>query len=397
MANSASCNSLPAYDSNSSSNRNSVISDTYEVPQNDDDDNAVDNSETKEEKDTVTINIVKNGENEINVLSQQNNNSKTATTNNKEESSTKNNTREETENLKNTAESLQNNLDKKEQGKENQDIKTLNIKECEPSSPEGDSKKLTQTESGEFVNVISECNGCESSVKEDTSPDDGSIDLKTINSACDENNVDASPNEPAPEGNQELAEGEEQGNGDADVNSESRKPDPVRDICDIPVKLADLGNACWTYHHFTEDIQTRQYRCLEVLIGAGYGAPADIWSTACMAFELATGDYLFEPHSGDGYSRDEDHLAHIIELLGPIPRHIALAGKYSREFFNRRGELRNILKLKPWGLFEVLVEKYEWDPEEAQGFSDFLVPMLEFDPEKRVTAGVALQHPWLNS
>ena len=36
------------------------------------------------------------------------------------------------------------------------------------------------------------------------------------------------------------------------------------------------------YHHFTEDIQTRQYRCLEVLIGAGYGTPADIWSTACM-------------------------------------------------------------------------------------------------------------------
>ena len=58
------------------------------------------------------------------------------------------------------------------------------------------------------------------------------------------------------------------------------------------------------------------------------------------AFELATGDYLFEPHSGEGYSRDEDHLAHIIELLGPIPRHLALAGKYSREFFNRRGKVK---------------------------------------------------------
>jgi len=55
------------------------------------------------------------------------------------------------------------------------------------------------------------------------------------------------------------------------------------------------------------------------------------------AFELATGDYLFEPHSGEDYSRDEDHLAHITELLGPIPRNIAMSGKYSREFFNKRG------------------------------------------------------------
>lgn len=36
------------------------------------------------------------------------------------------------------------------------------------------------------------------------------------------------------------------------------------------------------HHHFTEEIQTRQYRSLEVLIGAGYGPAADIWSTACM-------------------------------------------------------------------------------------------------------------------
>lgn len=57
-----------------------------------------------------------------------------------------------------------------------------------------------------------------------------------------------------------------------------------------------------------------------------------------MAFELATGDYLFEPHSGEDYSRDEDHIAHIIELLGPIPIEIAHSGRYSREFFNKRGD-----------------------------------------------------------
>ena len=81
----------------------------------------------------------------------------------------------------------------------------------------------------------------------------------------------------------------------------------------IQIKIADLGNACWTTHHFTEDIQTRQYRSLEVIIGAGYDTSADIWSLACMAFELATGDYLFEPHSGDYYTRDEDHIARIFQ------------------------------------------------------------------------------------
>ncbi|XP_074124517.1 SRSF protein kinase 2 isoform X6 [Sminthopsis crassicaudata] len=196
----------------------------------------------------------------------------------------------------------------------------------------------------------------------------------------------------------------------------------------IRVKIADLGNACWVHKHFTEDIQTRQYRSIEVLIGAGYSTPADIWSTACMAFELATGDYLFEPHSGEDYSRDEDHIAHIIELLGSIPRHFALSGKYSREFFNRRdhialiiellgkiprkyamlgkyskefftkkGELRHITKLKPWSLFDVLVEKYGWPHEDAAQFTDFLIPMLEMVPEKRASAGECLRHTWLNS
>uniref|UniRef100_A0A3B5MVY9 non-specific serine/threonine protein kinase n=1 Tax=Xiphophorus couchianus TaxID=32473 RepID=A0A3B5MVY9_9TELE len=174
-------------------------------------------------------------------------------------------------------------------------------------------------------------------------------------------------------------------------------PLDARNADSIRVKIADLGNACWVHKHFTEDIQTRQYRSIEVLIGAGYGTPADIWSTACMAFELATGDYLFEPHSGEDYSRDEDHIAHIIELLGCIPRHFALSGKYSREFFNRRGELRHITKLKPWSLFDVLVEKYGWSHEDAGHFTQFLLPMLEMVPEKRASAGECLNHPWLSS
>jgi len=180
-------------------------------------------------------------------------------------------------------------------------------------------------------------------------------------------------------------------------SDQSKKPDPCTEVVpDLTVKIADLGNACWVHHHFTEDIQTRQYRSLEVLLGAGYGPPADIWSTACMAFELATGDYLFEPHSGEDYSRDEDHLAHIIELAGPIPRNIAMSGKYSKEYFRKTGELRHITKLKPWPLYDVLTEKYEWDPKRAKDFSDWLMPMLAFDPTERASAMDCILHPFLS-
>ena len=50
----------------------------------------------------------------------------------------------------------------------------------------------------------------------------------------------------------------------------------------ITVKIADLGNACWVDHHFTNDIQTRQYRCPEIILGTRWNESVDIWSAACL-------------------------------------------------------------------------------------------------------------------
>jgi serine/threonine-protein kinase SRPK1 len=56
-----------------------------------------------------------------------------------------------------------------------------------------------------------------------------------------------------------------------------------------------------------------------------------------------------------------------------------------------------ILGLKPWGLVEVLTEKYEWPVEQANEFASFLKPMLEYDPAKRATAAECLKHVWIES
>ncbi|KKK26969.1 serine protein [Aspergillus rambellii] len=156
--------------------------------------------------------------------------------------------------------------------------------------------------------------------------------------------------------------------------------------CDIiSVKIADLGNACWVGHHFTNDIQTRQYRSPEVILGSKWGASTDIWSMACMVFELITGDYLFDPQSGTRYGKDDDHIAQVIELLGPFPKSLCLSGRWSQEIFNRKGELRNIHRLRHWSLPDVLREKYHFSLSEGMAVSDFLLPMLEVLPEKRAT------------
>lgn len=87
----------------------------------------------------------------------------------------------------------------------------------------------------------------------------------------------------------------------------------------VKLKICDLGNGCWTHHHFSTEIQTRQYRSPEVIIGSKYNETADLWSLACMLFEVATGDFLFEPRSGKNYGKDDDHLAQMMELLGRMP------------------------------------------------------------------------------
>ena len=63
-----------------------------------------------------------------------------------------------------------------------------------------------------------------------------------------------------------------------------------QDLQTIKVKIIDVGNACWVSEHFTNDLQTRQYRSPEVILGAPWGASADVWSMSCMVILLEAED-----------------------------------------------------------------------------------------------------------
>ncbi|KAF5737503.1 Protein kinase dsk1 [Tripterygium wilfordii] len=233
-------------------------------------------------------------------------------------------------------------------------------------------------------------------VEAEEDPESSSAAGSALNVKLNVASVKDEPSSSVNKNRKSHADGTKDTEPDRSKGSRSRRKKLLASV-DLKCKLVDFGNACWTYKQFTNDIQTRQYRCPEVILGSKYSTSADMWSFACLCFELATGDVLFDPHSGDNFDRDEDHLALMMELLGMMPRKIALGGRYSRELFNRYGDLRHIRRLRFWPLNKVLTEKYEFSEKDANDMMDFLVPILDFVPEKRPTAAHCLLHPWINA
>lgn len=165
----------------------------------------------------------------------------------------------------------------------------------------------------------------------------------------------------------------------------------------IEIKVADLGNATFCNLHLSDHIQTRQYRAPEILLGHSWGALADVWSIGCLIFELLTGDYLFEPNLGASFTKDEDHLAQIIELLGVFPSmEYAQDCERYRKYFLDNNSLRHISKLKFWSLESVLEEKYKFDmaDDNIKLLCDLLLKCLRYDLSERYDCGSLMAHPF---
>lgn len=57
-----------------------------------------------------------------------------------------------------------------------------------------------------------------------------------------------------------------------------------------------------------------------------------------MAFEIATGDYLFDPHASKSCSKDEHHLALMVQMLGRVPQDLIYGGKHGLNYFSSYGK-----------------------------------------------------------
>ncbi|XP_039760922.1 dual specificity tyrosine-phosphorylation-regulated kinase 2 [Pararge aegeria] len=172
------------------------------------------------------------------------------------------------------------------------------------------------------------------------------------------------------------------------------------------IKVIDFGSSCYEHQRVYTYIQSRFYRAPEVMMGAKYGMPIDMWSLGCILAELLTGFPLLPGED------EADQMACIIELLGMPPQRLIEQGKRSKNFISSKGLPRYCTATmlpdgttllssgmsrrgKPRGLpgsksfvtaLKGCQDKY---------FIDFIRRCLEWEPEKRLTPAAALRHAWL--
>ena len=143
-------------------------------------------------------------------------------------------------------------------------------------------------------------------------------------------------------------------------------------------------------------------------------------------FELLQGRVLFKgrPEPNGAWTAEEDHLAQMIELFGPLPTDLLTEGSSSRSYFDRDGMLKlyplsssgyadpaaiavcttlgNMLRIHqiyPSSLERVI--NFRRNPSlpenEVPRLKSFLQSMLQYRPEHRTSAGEATMDPWLQS
>lgn len=176
---------------------------------------------------------------------------------------------------------------------------------------------------------------------------------------------------------------------------------------DVRIKVIDFGSALFEARWHNHLVQTRHYRAPEVVLGMRWSFPIDIWSIGCIMLEFIYGRMVFNTHDSI------DHLSQMTKMIGPMPDKIRnkIPNEVREAYFKRDGSLKlqnaKISSVQCHPLkryFESYPSpsdsKRAKDPkkpiikQEDMVMMDLVDKMLRWDPDERISAAEALQHPY---
>ncbi|TRZ22387.1 hypothetical protein HGM15179_004716 [Zosterops borbonicus] len=155
------------------------------------------------------------------------------------------------------------------------------------------------------------------------------------------------------------------------------KPQNILVTSNGQIKLADFGLArIYSFQMaLTSVVVTLWYRAPEVLLQSSYATAVDLWSVGCIFAEMFRRKPLFRGNS------DVDQLGKIFDVIG-LPE--------EEDWPNDVALPRNAFTSRP----AQPIEKFVPDIDEVG--KDLLLKCLAFNPAKRISAYVALSHPYFH-
>ncbi|XP_023764562.1 serine/threonine-protein kinase AFC3 isoform X3 [Lactuca sativa] len=166
------------------------------------------------------------------------------------------------------------------------------------------------------------------------------------------------------------------------------------------IKLIDFGSTAYDNQKHSSIVSTRHYRAPEVILGIGWSYPCDMWSIGCILVELFTGEALFQTHE------NLEHLAMMERVLGPLPEHMVQRANQGAEKYFRRSRLKwpegavsreSIRAVRKLDRLKNMISGCVSYGGLRSCIVDLLYGLLKFDPEERLTAEEALDHPFFRN
>ncbi|KAJ2802899.1 hypothetical protein H4S07_004587, partial [Coemansia furcata] len=175
------------------------------------------------------------------------------------------------------------------------------------------------------------------------------------------------------------------------------------------VKLIDFGNAVSdgdvSEYYSTFEIQTVWFRAPEVAYQRPFGRAIDIWSIGCVMCELWLGRSLFTDMG------NHNLMSSMLKLRGPPPARLYSASPFYAEMVGswKRRSAPGFAPAVVAGSHKNFMhpeQSMDWDPQlrmqwlkhslhvQDDEFVSLADALLEYDPEERLTAAEALEHPF---